>query len=101
MKRKVDTMNNDKFITYKTANYGKQLNIFYLCSSATIIDVIKETKEDGSQRTVLAISIDKAEREEFREALNNKNRLGDENFRKAKDLRKKAMNEYYENIVEE
>ena len=94
-------INNNKFITYVSSNYGKQLRIFLNCSSATILEVRKEKRETcEEEKTVFVISIDKIEREAFQQAINDKGRLDEKSFREAKEKRKTALNLYYDNLVE-
>lgn len=91
----------NKFITYVSSNYGKQLRIFLNCKSATIIEARKEKRETcEEEKTVFVISIDKAEREAFQQAINDKDRLDEKSFREAKEKRKTALNLYYDSLVE-
>lgn len=94
-------INNNKFITYVTSNYGKQLRIFLNCESATIIEARKEKRENGEEKTVLTISVDKAEKELFSEAVNGRDRLRDDEFTHGKEMRKQRLNEYFDSLVEE
>lgn len=91
--------NNNKFITYKSSSHVKICRIFALCETATIIGVDKETR-DNEEKTVLTISIDRAEKELFSKAVNGKERLENEVFTKGKKMRKKALNEYFDSLAE-
>lgn len=94
----VDKMN--KFITYKTSSHIKICRIFALCETATIIGVDKEARE-GEEKTVLTISVDRAEKELFSKAVNGKERLENEVFTKGKKMRKIRLNEYFDSQIEE
>ena len=95
-------MNNiNKFITYKTASHIKICRIFALCESATIIGLDKEKRENGEEKTVLTISVDKAEKELFSEAVNGRDRLTEAEFTHGKQMRKQRLNEYFDSLVEE
>lgn len=90
----------NKFITYKTSSHIKGVRIFALCDSATIMSVDKETR-DGEEKTVLTISVDKAEKELFSEAINGRDRLRDDEFTHGKQMRKQRLNEYFDSLIEE
>ena len=92
-------INNNKFITYKSASHIKICRIFALCSSASIIGIDKETR-NGEEKTVLTISVDKAEKEAFGIAVNGRDRLRDDEFTHGKQMRKKRLNEYFDSLVE-
>lgn len=92
--------NNNKFITYKSSSHVKICRIFALCESATIIGVDKETR-DGEDKTVLTISVDRAEKELFSKAVNGRERLENEVFTKGKQMRKVRLNEYFDSQIEE
>lgn len=92
--------NNNKFITYKSSSHVKICRIFALCESATIIGVDKETR-DGEDKTVLTISVDRAEKELFSKAVNGRDRLENEVFTNGKKMRKVRLNEYFDSLVEE
>lgn len=94
-------INNNKFITYKTASHIKICRIFALCESATIIDMAKEKRENGEEKTVLTISVDKAEKELFSQAVNDRERLRDDEFTHGKQMRKQRLNEYFDSLVED
>lgn len=91
---------NNKFITYVTSSHIKICRIFALCESATIIGVDKEVRND-EEKTVLTISVDKAEKEAFGMAVNGRDRLPDDKFSHGKQMRKQRLNEYFDSLVEE
>lgn len=90
----------NKFITYKTSSHIKICRIFALCETATIIGVDKETR-DGEEKTVLTISVDKAEKEAFGIAVNGRERLRDDEFTHGKQMRKQRLNEYFDSLLVE
>lgn len=90
----------NKFINYKTSSFVKEVRIFALCESATVIGIEKEA-HNGEDKTVLTISIDKAEKKAFSEAINGKDRLTEAEFAQGKQKRKKALNEYFDSLIEE
>lgn len=90
----------NKFITYKTSSFVKAVRIFALCESATVIGMDKETRDNGEDKTVLTISIDKAEKEAFGQAINDRDRLRDDEFLHGKQMRKQRLNEYFDSLAE-
>ena len=94
-------MNNiNKFITYKTSSHIKICRIFALCESAIIIGVDKEMR-DGEEKSVLTISVDKAEKELFSQAVNGRDRLREDEFSHGKQMRKQRLNEYFDSLLVE
>ena len=89
----------NKFITYKTSSFVKEVRIFALCSSATIIGIEKETR-DNEEKNVLTISVDRAEREAFSKAVNGKDKLREDEFTHGKKMRKQRLNEYFDSLAE-
>lgn len=89
----------NKFITYKTSSFVKEVRIFALCFSATIIGIEKETR-DNEEKTVLTISVDRAEREAFSKAVNGKDKLREDEFTHGKKMRKQRLNEYFDSLAE-
>ena len=90
----------NKFITYVTSSHIKAVRIFALCESATILEVRKEKRENGEEKTVLTISVDRTEKEAFNQAVNGRDRIKDEEFTHGKKMRKQRLNEYFDNLEE-